>query len=144
MAVVLRVLPAWLRGYRRTWLSVDVVAGLTLAAVAIPECMGYTSIARMPIVTGLYTVIFPTIVFVLLGSSKLLVVGADSATAAILAAGPYPGGEPDDGTHRPGGRRVRHRRVGRHAESGPRRDRVPHRRGADRHRRDAAAVEAPA
>ena len=68
-------------------MSRDVVAGVTLAAVAIPECMGYTSIAQTPIATGLYTVIFPTIVFALLGSSKLLVVGADSATAAILAAG---------------------------------------------------------
>jgi high affinity sulfate transporter 1 len=86
-AVVRRLLPGWLRGYRREWMSRDVVAGVTLAAVAIPECMGYTSIAQTPIATGLYTVIFPTIVFALLGSSKLLVVGADSATAAILAAG---------------------------------------------------------
>ena len=86
-AVVRRLLPGWLRGYRREWVSRDVVAGVTLAAVAIPECMGYTSIAQTPIATGLYTVIFPTIVFALLGSSKLLVVGADSATAAILAAG---------------------------------------------------------
>jgi high affinity sulfate transporter 1 len=86
-AVVRRLLPEWSRGYRREWVSRDVVAGVTLAAVAIPECMGYTSIAQTPIATGLYTVIFPTIVFALLGSSKLLVVGADSATAAILAAG---------------------------------------------------------
>jgi len=86
-AVVRRLLPGWLRGYRREWVARDVVAGVTLAAVAIPECMGYTSIAQTPIATGLYTVIFPTIVFALLGSSKLLVVGADSATAAILAAG---------------------------------------------------------
>jgi len=85
--VAQRVLPAWLRGYRREWASRDIIAGVTLAAVAIPECMGYTSIAQTPIATGLYTVIFPTIVFALLGSSKLLVVGADSATAAILAAG---------------------------------------------------------
>jgi MFS superfamily sulfate permease-like transporter len=49
--------------------------------------MGYTSISQTPVVTGLYSVIFPTIVFALLGSSRLLVVGADSATAAILAAG---------------------------------------------------------
>ena len=82
-----RIVPAWMRGYQPAWAPVDVVAGLTLAAVAIPECMGYTSIAQTPIVTGLYTVIFPTIVFALLGSSKLLVVGADSATAAIMAAG---------------------------------------------------------
>ena len=85
--VAQRVLPGWLRGYRREWASTDIVAGVTLAAVAIPECMGYTSIAQTPIATGLYTVIFPTIVFALVGSSKLLVVGADSATAAILAAG---------------------------------------------------------
>ena len=79
--------PESLQGYRRAWLSRDVVAGITLAAVAIPETMGYTSIAQTPVVTGLYTVILPTIVFALLGSSRLLVVGADSATAAILAAG---------------------------------------------------------
>jgi high affinity sulfate transporter 1 len=85
--VAQRVLPGWMRGYRRNWASRDIVAGVTLAAVAIPECMGYTSIAQTPIATGLYTVIFPTVVFALLGSSKLLVVGADSATAAILAAG---------------------------------------------------------
>jgi high affinity sulfate transporter 1 len=76
-----------MRGYKREWLGRDVVAGATLAAVAIPECMGYTSIAQTPVVTGLYTVIFPTMLFVLLGSSRLLVVGADSATAALLAAG---------------------------------------------------------
>ncbi len=80
-------IPVSLRGYRRAWLSTDVVAGVTLAAVAIPECMGYTSIAQTPIVTGLYTIIFPTVLFALLGASKLLVVGADSATAAIMSAG---------------------------------------------------------
>jgi high affinity sulfate transporter 1 len=79
--------PASLRGYRSSWLAPDLVAGVTLAAVAIPEVMGYTSISQTPIVTGLYTVIFPTAAFALLGASRLLVVGADSATAAILAAG---------------------------------------------------------
>ncbi len=82
-----RLAPNWLRGYRRSWLRTDIVAGVTLAAVAIPETMGYTSIAQVPVVTGLYTVIFPALLFALLGSSRLLVVGADSATAAILAAG---------------------------------------------------------
>src|SRR6476620_3067845 len=81
------VVPVWLRGYQRAWLVPDLVAGATLSAVAIPETMGYTSIAQTPVVTGLYSVIFPTMVFALLGSSRLLVVGADSATAAILAAG---------------------------------------------------------
>ncbi|MGW1344348.1 SulP family inorganic anion transporter [Kribbella sp. NPDC002412] len=81
------LIPEPLRGYQRAWLARDIVAGLTLSAVAIPEVMGYTSIAGTPIVTGLYTVIFPVVLFALLGSSRLLVVGADSATAAVLAAG---------------------------------------------------------
>ena len=79
--------PPSLAGYQRSWLSRDVIAGVTLAAIAIPEVLGYTSISQTPLATGLYTVIFPTVVFALLGSSRLLVVGADSATAAILAAG---------------------------------------------------------
>ena len=85
--VMAKIVPAWLQGYDKRWLAGDVIAGLTLAAVAIPETMGYTSISQTPIQTGLYTVIFPTMVFALLGASKLLVVGADSATAAILSAG---------------------------------------------------------
>src|SRR4051812_31196990 len=83
----MNLVPELLRGYQRPWLTRDVIAGVTLSAVAIPEVMGYTSIAQTPIVTGVYTIIFPTLVFALLGSSRLLVVGADSATAAILAAG---------------------------------------------------------
>ena len=83
----MNLVPEPLRGYRQAWLARDVIAGLTLSAVAIPEVMGYTSIAGTPIVTGLYTIIFPTLIFALLGSSRLLVVGADSATAAVLAAG---------------------------------------------------------
>jgi high affinity sulfate transporter 1 len=80
-------IPVSMRGYQPAWLTGDVIAGLTLAAVAIPETMGYTSISQTPIVTGLYTVIFPTLFFAILGASKLLVVGADSATAAVLSAG---------------------------------------------------------
>ena len=65
----------------------EVIAGLTLAALAIPEVMGYTKIAGTPVITGLYTMLIPTALFALFGSSRHLVVGADSATAAILAAG---------------------------------------------------------
>jgi sulfate permease, SulP family len=49
--------------------------------------MGYTKIAGTPVITGLYTILFPLAVFAIFGSSRHLVVGADSATAAILAAG---------------------------------------------------------
>ncbi|MCO6451909.1 MAG: SulP family inorganic anion transporter [Caldilineales bacterium] len=65
----------------------DVIAGVTLAALAIPEVMGYTKIAGMPVITGLYTIVIPIALFALFGSSRHLVVGADSATAAIMAAG---------------------------------------------------------
>ena len=65
----------------------EMVAGLTLAALAIPEVMGYTKIAGTPVITGLYTILIPMALFAVFGSSRHLVVGADSATAAILAAG---------------------------------------------------------
>lgn len=71
----------------RSRVGVDVVAGVTLAALAIPEVMGYTKIAGMPVITGLYTILVPVVAFAVLGSSRHLVVGADSATAAVLAAG---------------------------------------------------------
>ena len=64
----------------------DVLAGLTLAALGVPEVLGYARIAGMPLVTGLYTMLLPMAAFAILGSSRHLVVAADSATAAILAA----------------------------------------------------------
>jgi high affinity sulfate transporter 1 len=71
----------------RAQIPLDIVAGITLAALAIPEVMGYTQIAGMPVVTGLYTILIPMALFAIFGSSRHLVVGADSATAAIMAAG---------------------------------------------------------
>ena len=71
----------------RAQIPIDIIAGVTLAALAIPEVMGYTQIAGMPVITGLYTILIPIALFALLGSSRHLVVGADSATAAIMAAG---------------------------------------------------------
>ena len=76
-----------IRPYQRGWLQADIVAGITLAALAIPEVMGYTKIAGMPVITGLYTILIPIAAFALVGSSRHLVVGADSATAAIMFAG---------------------------------------------------------
>src|SRR5512135_764254 len=76
-----------IRPYRREWISRDVVAGVTLAALAIPEVMGYTRIAGTPVITGLYTLLLPIVAFAIFGSSRHLVVGADSATAAIMATG---------------------------------------------------------
>jgi sulfate permease, SulP family len=71
---------------RRSEVAGDMLAGITLAAVSIPVALGYAKIAGMPVVTGLYTLLLPMAVFAILGSSRHLVVGADSATAAILGA----------------------------------------------------------
>jgi len=76
-----------IRPYDRAWLSRDVVAGITLAALTIPEVTGYTKIAGTPVITGLYTILVPVLAFAVFGSSRHLVVGGDSATAAIMFAG---------------------------------------------------------
>jgi MFS superfamily sulfate permease-like transporter len=67
-------------------LGPDIMAGITLAALGIPEVMGYTKIIGTPVITGLYTLFLPVLVFALFGSSRHLVVSADSATAAMVAA----------------------------------------------------------
>jgi MFS superfamily sulfate permease-like transporter len=63
----------------------DALAGFQLAAMNIPQALGYTKIAGMPVVTGFYTLLLPLLAFALFGSSRYLVVAADSATASILA-----------------------------------------------------------
>jgi MFS superfamily sulfate permease-like transporter len=63
----------------------DALAGFTLAAMNVPQALGYTKIAGTPVVTGLYTLLLPLMAFATFGSSRYLVVGADSATAAIFA-----------------------------------------------------------
>jgi sulfate permease, SulP family len=70
----------------RSRVPAEVLAGLTLAALGIPAVLGYAKIAGMPLVTGLYTMLLPMAVYAILGSSRHLVVAADSATAVILAA----------------------------------------------------------
>jgi sulfate permease, SulP family len=70
----------------RSRVPAEALAGLTLAALGIPEVLGYAKIAGMPLVTGLYTLLLPMAVYAVLGSSRHLVVAADSATAVILAA----------------------------------------------------------
>src|SRR5438067_3650225 len=63
----------------------DIVAGITLASMNIPQVLGYMRIAGTPVVTGLYTVLLPLVAFAAFGSSRHLVVAADSATAAIFS-----------------------------------------------------------
>jgi len=82
-----RLLPAlsWLPSYRGDWLMPDVLAGLAVWAVMVPEGMAYAGIVGVPPIMGLYTIVLPLIAYALLGTSRLLVVGPDTATGLISA-----------------------------------------------------------
>jgi sulfate permease, SulP family len=71
----------------RSALTANLAAGVSLAALNIPQAMGYAKIAGMPVIAGLYTLLLPMVAFAAFGSSRYLVVASDSATAAILAGG---------------------------------------------------------
>ncbi|WP_416567059.1 SulP family inorganic anion transporter [Nocardia testacea] len=75
-----------LHGYRRSWLRPDVIAGLTVWAVLVPEALAYATIAGVPPVVGLYAAVPSLVLYALAGSSRHLVVGPMSATAALSAA----------------------------------------------------------
>lgn len=76
-----------IRPFRRAGALRDARAGVGLAAMSIPQVLGYTRIAGMPVASGFYTLLLPLTAFAIAGSSRSLVVAADSATAAILASG---------------------------------------------------------
>lgn len=76
---------AGLKPLSRPGIRRDMLAGVSLAAINIPQVLGYARIAGAPVVTGLYTVLVPVMAFAVFGSSRHLVVAADSATAAILS-----------------------------------------------------------
>lgn len=80
------VLFASLRGYDRSWLRADVLAGATVWAVLVPEAFAYASIAGVPPVVGLYAAVPALVAYAAFGSSRHLVVGPMSATAPLSAA----------------------------------------------------------
>src|SRR6516164_622235 len=86
-SVARRLLPVlgWLPRYRRDWLLLEVLAGLAVWAVMVPEGMAYAGILGVPPIMGLYTLVPPLIAYALLGTSRLLVVGPDTATGLISA-----------------------------------------------------------
>jgi SulP family sulfate permease len=86
-----------LQGYRRSWIRADVVAGLTVWAVLVPEALAYATIAGVPPVIGLYAAIPALVLYAAAGSSRHLVVGPMSATAALSAAIIAPIAGADDG-----------------------------------------------
>jgi len=91
---------ASLQGYRRAWVRTDVIAGLTVWAVLVPEALAYATIAGVPPVIGLYAAISSLVLYAAVGSSRHLVVGPMSATAALSAArvAPFAGGDSTLGT----------------------------------------------
>ena len=76
----------WLLAYRREWLRTDTLAGLTVAAVVIPQAMAYAAIAGLPVEAGLYTALAAMLLYPLLGSSRPLIVTTISAIAMLTAA----------------------------------------------------------
>lgn len=76
---------SWIPAYRREWLVSDVFAGLALWAVMVPEGMAYAGIVGVPPIMGLYTIVPALIAYALLGTSRQLVVGPDTATGLISA-----------------------------------------------------------
>src|SRR5262245_4375412 len=75
----------WLSKYRREWLLPDILAGVALWAVMVPEGMAYAGIVGVPPVMGLYTIVPALLAYALLGTSRQLVVGPDTATGLISA-----------------------------------------------------------
>jgi sulfate permease, SulP family len=76
-----------LRGYRRGWISGDLIAGITLLVIAVPEQLATSRLAGMPPITGFYAFIAGTAMFALLGSNPQMSVGADSTIAPLFAVG---------------------------------------------------------
>jgi high affinity sulfate transporter 1 len=75
-----------LRQYRQEWLSRDVIAGLSVAAVQVPTAIAYANLAGFPPEVGLYASMLPVLIYALFGSSRQLIIGPDAATCAMLAA----------------------------------------------------------
>jgi SulP family sulfate permease len=87
----------WLFRYPKEWLRLDLVAGLTTAAVVIPKTMAYATIAGLPVEVGLYTAFIPMVIYAILGTSRPLSFSTTSTIAILVAAELAtlgPGGDP--------------------------------------------------
>jgi MFS superfamily sulfate permease-like transporter len=87
---------ARLRAYRRSWLRADVLAGITVTAYLVPQCLAYSELAGASPVTGLWVAVVAMIAYAFLGTSRQLSVGPESATAVMVAAAvaPLAAGDP--------------------------------------------------
>src|SRR5882672_2499813 len=86
------------RSYQRKWLAKDVVAGIVLTTLLVPQGMAYAELAGLPPVTGLYTSILCLLGYAVFGPSRILVLGPDSSLGPMIAATIAPlalaGGDP--------------------------------------------------
>lgn len=89
------VVPPWLRGYRRAWLRADLLAGLTLTVLLVPQAMAYANLAGLPPVTGLAAAVTAITAYAILGSSSHLSVGPFAVVSLLTAAAvaPLAGGD---------------------------------------------------
>src|SRR4051794_29356384 len=89
---------AVIRNYRLTWLRKDVVAGVVLSTLLVPQGMAYAELAGLPPITGLYTTVICLLGYALFGPSRILVLGPDSSLGPMIAAVVIPiagsGGDP--------------------------------------------------
>lgn len=85
-----------LRTYQRKWWRADIVAGISVAAVAVPTAVAYAEIAGFNPIVGLYASVLPLVIYALLGTSRHLIVNPDAATCAMVAAicAPLANGDP--------------------------------------------------
>jgi len=79
-----------LRHYQRSWLQPDLAAGLILAAILVPQGMAYAELAGLPAVTGLYTTVACLVGYAIMGPSRILVLGPDSAVSPLILAATLP------------------------------------------------------
>jgi len=78
--------PEWIRDYKSEWIKLDVIAGLTAAAVVIPKAMAYATIAGLPVQVGLHTALLPMVIYAVLGTSRPLSVSTTTTIAILTAA----------------------------------------------------------
>jgi len=83
--------------YDRSWLPSDLLAGVSVAAVAVPIAIAYSQLAGVPAANGLYASILPLVAYAIFGTSRQLILAPDAATCAVVATvvAPLAAGNPD-------------------------------------------------
>ncbi|KAA0915101.1 SulP family inorganic anion transporter [Psychrobacter sp. ANT_WB68] len=89
-SIAARLIPAWLRQYQLSALPTDVIAGLVVGVLVIPQSLGYAVLAGLPPVYGLYAAIVPVLVYAWIGSSNIQAVGPVAITAIMTASSLHP------------------------------------------------------